>query len=42
MYAAKAAMISNKPVRNDDPLTIKIQELKSQVKNLTIELMRAN
>ena len=28
-YAAKAAMISNKPVRNDDPKTKAIMELKT-------------
>jgi hypothetical protein len=41
-YAAKAAMISNKPVKNDDPKTKAIMELKSQVRTLTMELLRAN
>jgi hypothetical protein len=41
-YAAKAGSISNKPVKNDDPKTKQIQELKSSVKMLTSELMRAN
>ena len=42
MYAAKAGAISNKPVKNDDPKTRQIDELKSQVKMLTSELMKAN
>ena len=41
-YAAKAALISNKPVKNDDPKTKKIMELRSQFKTLTMELLRAN
>jgi hypothetical protein len=41
-YAALAAQISNKPVKNDDPLTMQITELKGQVKILTMELMKAN
>ena len=41
-YAAKAGSISNKPVKNDDPKTKQIEELKSSVKMLTSELMRAN
>lgn len=41
-YAAKAAMIKNKPVKNDDPKTRLIQQLKGQVKSLTLELVRAN
>ena len=42
VYASKAAMISNTPIRNDDPKTKQIEELKQQVKILTIELQRAN
>jgi hypothetical protein len=41
-YAALAAQIFNKPVKNDDPLTKQIQELKGTVKLLTLELIRAN
>jgi hypothetical protein len=41
-YASKAAMISNTPIRNDDPKTKQIEELKQQVKILTNELLRAN
>ena len=41
-YAAKAAQIANTPIRNDDPKTKQIEELKSHVKLLTHELLRAN
>ena len=41
-YASKAAMIRNKPVRNDDPQTKLILELKQQVKTMSMELLRAN
>ena len=41
-YAAKAAMIRNRPVVNDDPNTKKINELKNEVKTLKTELIRAN
>ena len=41
-YAAKAAQIKNKPIKNDDPQTKLINQLKGQVKNLTMELIRAN
>ena len=41
-YAAKAGAISNKPIENDDPKTKQIDELKSHVKMLTSELMKAN
>ena len=41
-YAAKAALIRNRPVKNDDPQTKLIEELKSQVKTLSMELLRAN
>lgn len=41
-YASKAAMISNTPIKNDDPKTKQIEELKQQVKILTTELLRAN
>jgi len=42
MYAAKAAIISNKPMRNDDPKAKLIEELKAQVHLLTNELVKAN
>jgi hypothetical protein len=42
MYAAKAGSIKNKPVKNDDPKTKQIEELKSHVKMLTAELVKAN
>ena len=42
LYAAKAGAIKNKPVKNDDPKTKQIEELKGQVKLLTSELMKAN
>lgn len=41
-YAGKASYISNKPVRNDDPKSRQIEELKRQVKLLTEELAQAN
>ena len=41
-YAAKAAQIKNSPIRNDDPQTKLINQLKGQVKTLTMELIRAN
>ena len=41
-YAAKAALIRNRPVRNDDPQTKLILELKRQVKTLSMELYKAN
>lgn len=41
-YASKAAMIANTPIKNDDPKTKQIEELKQQVKILTSELLRAN
>jgi hypothetical protein len=41
-YAARASFISNKPIRNDDPKTRQIEELKRQVKLLTEELANAN
>ena len=41
-YAAKAALIKNRPVKNDDPQTKLIEELKAQVKTLSMELLRAN
>ena len=41
-YASKAALISNKPVKNDDPKTKLIMKLKGQVRSLTMELLRAN
>lgn len=41
-YAAKAGSIKNKPVKNDDPKTKQIEELKAHVKILNSELMRAN
>ena len=41
-YAAKAALIRNRPVKNDDPQTKLIEELKKNVKTLSMELLRAN
>lgn len=41
-YAARAGAISNRPVKNDDPKTKQIEELKSHVKILTNELLKAN
>lgn len=41
-YAARASFISNKPIRNDDPKTRQIEELKKQVKLLTEELANTN
>ena len=31
-YASKASFISNKPIKNEDPKTRQIEELKRQVK----------
>ena len=41
-YASKASFISNKPIKNEDPKTRQIEELKRQVKQLTEELQNAN
>lgn len=41
-YASKASFISNKPIKNEDPKTQQIAELKRQVKILTEELANAN
>lgn len=41
-YASKASQIANTPVRNDDPKLKLIEELKSHVKLLSSELMKAN
>jgi len=41
-YAAKAAFITNKPFKNDDPRTRQIEDLKKQVKLLNDELAKAN
>lgn len=41
-YASKASFISNKPVKNEDPKTQQIADLKRQVKILTEELANAN
>ena len=41
-YASKASFISNKPVRNEDPKTAQIADLKRQVRILTEELANAN
>ena len=41
-YASKASFISNKPVKNEDPKTAQIADLKRQVKLLTEELANAN
>ena len=42
LYAAKAGAIKNRPVKNDDPKTRQIEELKGHVKLLTLELLKAN
>jgi hypothetical protein len=42
LYAGKAANISNKPIRGDDPKTRQIEDLKEQVRMLTAELFKAN
>ena len=42
LYAGKAAVIANKPIRGDDPKTRQIEDLKQQVKMLTEELIKAN
>ena len=41
-YAARAALVKNQPVRNDDPLTRKILELKVNIRQLKAELVGAN
>ena len=41
-YASRASYISNKPIRNDDPKSRLIEDLKQQVKQLTEELNKAN
>ena len=41
-YASKASFISNKPVKNEDPKTQQIADLKRQVRILTEELANAN
>ena len=41
-YASKASSISNKPIKNEDPKTAQIADLKRQVKILTEELANAN
>ena len=41
-YASKASHIHNKPMRNDDPKSRQILDLKKQVKDLTEELRKAN
>ena len=41
-YASKASCIANKPIKNEDPKTQQISELKRQVKLLTEELTNAN
>ena len=41
-YASKASFISNKPIKNEDPKTRQIEDLKRQVKLLTEELANAN
>lgn len=41
-YASKASFISNKPVKNEDPKTQQIADLKRQVRILTEELSNAN
>jgi hypothetical protein len=41
-YAAKASCISNKPVRNEDPKSKVIEEMKKQNNILIHELKKAN
>lgn len=41
-YAHKTSMISNKPVKNIDPKSREISELKQRVAHLTTELYKAN
>ena len=41
-YASKASFIDNKPIKNEDPKTQQIADLKRQVKILTEELANAN
>lgn len=41
-YASKAAYISNKPVKNDDPKMRLIDDLKKENRLLTEELVKAN
>ena len=41
-YASRAAYITNKPLKNEDPRTKQVDDLKMQVKNLTEELAKAN
>ena len=41
-YASRASFISNKPIKNDDPKTRQIEDLKRQVRLLTEELANAN
>lgn len=42
LYAAKAGLVQNRPMKNDDPQTKKIEQLKGHVKLLSLELLRAN
>lgn len=41
-YASKASYITNKPLKNEDPRTRQIEDLKKQVKMLNNELIKAN
>ena len=41
-YSTRAAYIANKPVKNEDPKTKLINDLKGQVRDLTKELKKAN
>ena len=41
-YSTRAAYIANKPVKNEDPKTKLINNLKGQVRDLTKELKKAN
>ena len=41
-YAARASYISNKPIKNEDPRSRQIEELKAQNKLLNEELLKAN
>ena len=41
-YASRASYITNKPLKNEDPRTRQMEDLKKQVKLLTEELAKAN
>lgn len=41
-YASKASHIANRPIKNDDPQSKMVEQLKKQVKVLTEECVKAN